>query len=345
MVDEKYMHRCLAIAEKGGGQVSPNPLVGAVLVYNDRVIGEGYHAFFGGPHAEVNCIASVADDDRKYISDATLYVNLEPCSHHGKTPPCVDLILAHQIKKVVIGSEDPNPLVAGRGIQILRDAGVEVVTDVLSSVCKYFNRRFFIFHQQHRPFLILKWAQSVEGNFCPVDKSNFWLSTVATKKIVHEWRREEDAILIGTGTAIADNPSLTVREVPGRNPIRILIDQQLKVPTTATIFDAAAKTLIYNLVESRESQYQQYIQLPTHDFLPALLHSLYEQHIQSVIIEGGLATLQAFIKAGLWDEARVIFTQTSISNGLAAPVILEIPFKKTSIETDMIHFYTNPTTR
>jgi diaminohydroxyphosphoribosylaminopyrimidine deaminase/5-amino-6-(5-phosphoribosylamino)uracil reductase len=346
MVDEKYMHRCLELAEKGLGHVSPNPMVGAVLVHNDRVIGEGYHAFWGGPHAEVNCLASVTDNDRQYIGDSTLYVNLEPCSHHGKTPPCVDLILAHQIKKVVIGNEDPNPLVAGRGIQILRDASVEVVTDVLSSVCQYFNRRFFTFHQQHRPFLLLKWAQSKEGNFCPIDKSKFWLSTAATKKIVHTWRCEEDAILIGTGTALADNPSLTVREVSGRNPIRILIDKDLKVPATAAIFDEAAKTLVYNLVENKESQYQQYIQLPDQDFLPALLQSLYLQHIQSVIIEGGLATLQAFLEAGLWDEARVIFTPTILSNGLKAPVIPAIPFKRISIDdTDMIHYYTNPTTR
>lgn len=345
MVDEKYMHRCLAIAEKGRGQVSPNPLVGSVLVYNDRVIGEGYHAFFGRPHAEVNCVASVAEEDRKHIRESTLYVNLEPCSHHGKTPPCVDLILAHQIKKVVVGSKDPNPLVAGRGIQKLRDANVEVITDILVKDCQHVNRRFFTFHQQQRPYLILKWAQSIEGNFCPVDTSKFWLSTPATKKIVHEWRRDEDAILIGAGTAIADNPSLTVREVEGRNPIRILIDKDLIVPITATIYDNASKTIVYTLQESRSLNNHRYIQLPDNNFLPALLHSLYQLQIQSVIIEGGLFTLQQFIQEDLWDEARIIHTQTSISNGLAAPVIPGIPFKKTSIETDMIHFYTNPITR
>ena len=316
------MSRCLELAVKGIGTVFPNPMVGAVLVHEGRIIGEGYHEQYGKAHAEVNCINSVKEEDRNFIANSTMYVSLEPCAHHGKTPPCADLLIANDIKHVVVGSGDPNPLVAGRGVAKLLQAGIEVTEHVMQEECDFVNRRFMTFHTHHRPYIILKWAQSADGFFAPEDARQLWLTNEYSKKLVHRWRTEEDAILVGTRTALIDDPQLTARLWEGRNPVRILIDLDLKVPAESRIFDEEAMTLVYNTKKEGLELGTAYIKINRNEGIPLQIASdLYYRKIQSVIIEGGAYTINQFIDAGLWDEARIFTSPALLSSGISAPQV------------------------
>ncbi len=342
--DEFFMQRCLDLARLGAGNVAPNPMVGAVLVYNNRIIGEGYHQKFGEAHAEVNCINSVSETDRHLISKSTLYVSLEPCSHHGKTPPCADLIMKERIPKVVIGSRDPFKAVNGKGIEQLISAGIDVKQNILENECKYLNKRFFTFHTLHRPYIILKWAQTADEMIGSGTDERLLISNELTNRLVHRWRSEESAILVGTNTALADDPSLNVRSWIGNDPVRMVIDKDLRLPTTLKIFDGKQKAIIFNTKKQEDQEGLLYVKLPGGDiFLNELLKSCHQASIQSILVEGGAALLQSFIDLDLWDEARVITnTSLTIRSGLASPVLTNaIETKKEFIRTDTITYFAN----
>jgi len=315
------MQRCLDLAIKGQGQVAPNPMVGCVIVHNDQIIGKGYHREFGKAHAEVNAIQSV--ENPELLKQSVLYVNLEPCSHHGKTPPCADLIVEKKIPKVVIGSNDPNPKVAGGGIKKLRAAGVEVITCVLKNESDFLNRRFITFHTQHRPYIILKWAQSQDGFMAPDEPKQLWLTNNESRKLVHQWRSEEAAILVGRRTMEIDKPLLTVRLVEGKNPVRITLGREFILPFDKKVISAGSPLWIFNeKIESYGDNALQYLKLDfKKNVLPQLLDELYKREIQSIIVEGGPTTLQHFINADLWDEARVFTVPILLKSGKRAPVV------------------------
>ena len=340
-IDEQFMDRCLTLAKLGAGTVSPNPMVGAVLVYEGIIIGEGFHGKFGGPHAEVNCINNVSKENQELISKSTLYVSLEPCSHFGKTPPCSHLIIHHKIKKVVIGCTDIFKEVSGKGIAQLSDAGIEVVTGVLERQCMELNRRFFCFHEKKRPYIILKWAQSFNSKIGAISGERILISNDYSNRLVHKWRSEEDAILIGTKTALNDDPNLTTRLWNGKNPVRVVIDIDLKLPSSLKVFNDASPSIIFNNFKNEKQGNIQFIKIEGNDFLFFLLQSLYNLNIQSVIIEGGTKTLQSFIDAGLWDETRVIInTELNILEGVDAPELKDGELETTeAFFTDLIHFY------
>ncbi len=316
------MRRCLQLAEQGMGNVAPNPLVGCVIVNDDKIIGEGFHKSFGKAHAEVNAIGHV--EDKALLKSSTLYVNLEPCAHHGKTPPCADLIIRYEIPRVVIGCEDPFDAVAGKGIARLRENGVEVIQDIMHIESRFINRRFFTFHEKKRPYIILKWAQTNDGFIDKIrtDKVGVnWITGKEEKQLVHLWRSQEQAILVGTNTVMNDDPTLTVREVNGNNPIRIIIDRQLKTHMDAKVYDQSARTIVLNEIRDEiVSDNLQWIKLNDHQpYLPQVLSTLYDQNILSVIIEGGAFTLQQFIDANMWDEARIFTGDITYGEGLKAP--------------------------
>lgn len=319
---ESYMHRCIELAQLGAGNVAPNPMVGSVLVHNDRIIGEGYHRQYGKAHAEVNCIASVLPADRHLIPQSTLYVSLEPCAHFGKTPPCANLILSERIPKVVIGSKDPFEQVNGRGIRILQEGGVEVIQGVLEKKCDQLNNRFFTFHRKQRPYVILKWAQTADNKIDTEGQDRLLISNAYTNRLVHKWRSEEAGILVGTNTALMDNPKLSNRLWSGNQPVRMVIDMDLKLPLHLHLFDQSQPTLVFNSIKNVDGSIR-YIQLSDRDdLIPQLLNALYSLKIQSVIIEGGTKTIQSFIEHETWDEARIITnTVLRISKGLSAPVL------------------------
>ncbi|HEY8784251.1 MAG TPA: bifunctional diaminohydroxyphosphoribosylaminopyrimidine deaminase/5-amino-6-(5-phosphoribosylamino)uracil reductase RibD [Mucilaginibacter sp.] len=323
---EKYMRRCLDLAGLGMGNVSPNPMVGAVIVMDTTIIGEGYHHKYGEAHAEVNAINQVIgnfSDSAELLDQSTLYVSLEPCAHYGKTPPCADLIIKHKIPKVVIGCPDPFEQVNGRGIEKLQDAGIEVITGVLEKECQWLNRRFFTRVQKHRPYIILKWAQTADGFFAPDDNSQCWITGMESRKLVHQWRSEEDAVLVGKNTAAIDNPRLNVRYGPGKSPKRIVIDRKLELNKNLNLFDQSVETLIFNENKTEIEGKNKYIALEDFErYVPQyILYQLYLQDIQSVIIEGGAHTLNTFIEAGLWDEARIITGTKQLKQGIKAPGI------------------------
>ncbi len=334
------MYRCLQLAQLGCGHVAPNPMVGAVLVFNNRIIGEGYHAQYGKAHAEVNCINSVAEIDKVLIEKSTLYVSLEPCVHFGKTPPCTNLILQHKIPKVVIGCSDSFGEVNGKGIQQLKDNGVQVVYGVLENECRELNNRFFTFHTKQRPYITLKWAQSKNGKIAGKSNERIFISNDITNRLVHKWRTQEAAIMVGTNTALNDNPLLTARLWEGKNPVRILLDETLKVPITNSIFNADAKTIVFNAIKTAEEKNIQYHKLNNFN-LSVVLNALYNLNIQSVLVEGGGKLLQSFIDSNLWDEIRVIEnTEVSIEDGLQAPIIKNAYLTKKEISlTDTISYY------
>jgi diaminohydroxyphosphoribosylaminopyrimidine deaminase/5-amino-6-(5-phosphoribosylamino)uracil reductase len=340
----KYMQRCLELARMGRNRVAPNPMVGAVIVYNNKIIGEGYHHEFGKPHAEVNAISAV--EDGSLLSESTMYVNLEPCSHYGKTPPCSDLIVQKKIKKVVIGCLDSNPEVAGKGVAHMRQNGIVVEVGILEKESRKLNRRFFIFHEKHRPYIILKWAQSADG-YMDIDRINekpeiHWISTVQSKRLVHTWRAMEAAILIGNQTAINDNPELTTREVYGANTLRILIDPELKVDLKHKVYNSKAKTLVFNLLKNDIKSNIEYLKLDNSvGFLQGVLNELYLRNILTVIVEGGKKTHQHFIESGLWDEARIINGKVFFKDGLKAPELHRIPDAQYQIGTDRVDTYYN----
>ena len=312
--DEKYMHRCLQLAESGLGKVQPNPMVGAVIVYQHQVIGEGYHHEYGQPHAEVNAIASVQNPS--LLTESTLYVSLEPCSHFGKTPPCADAIIQHGIPKVVIGTTDPHDKVNGHGIQKLLNAGVEVVQHVCEQECRELNKRFFTYHLHHRPYIILKWAQTADG-YMDIDRSNsaeiedYWITNPALKVIVHKWRSEEDAILVGYNTVVNDKPQLTNRLYPGKSPKRYVMCHG----------NPNIDLSYYN---------------PLSMDLSAAMDTLYTERVQSVIVEGGRKTLDRFIAAGLCDEARILTGAQSWGKGTKAPTLSEYPHLVRHIDDNQI---------
>jgi diaminohydroxyphosphoribosylaminopyrimidine deaminase / 5-amino-6-(5-phosphoribosylamino)uracil reductase len=325
--DEQYMQRCLDLASKGLGSVAPNPLVGSVIVHNDRIIGEGYHRVFGGPHAEVNAIASVKETS--LLPESTLYVNLEPCSHFGKTPPCSDLIIRKRIKRVVIGSVDPFDVVTGKGIARLRNNGCDVSVGVLKSHCLAINKRFFTFHEKKRPFIILKWAQTADGfidALRPADSElrPAWITSEKLRILVHKWRSEEPAIMVGTHTALADNPRLNVREWSGKQPLRIVVDRELKLPRKLHLFDNRLETLVLNDRLDKKEHRTTYLKMAFENELVSLshlMHYLFEKGIQSVLVEGGQKLIQSFVKQGLWDEARVFSGPQFFGEGIKAPAI------------------------
>jgi diaminohydroxyphosphoribosylaminopyrimidine deaminase / 5-amino-6-(5-phosphoribosylamino)uracil reductase len=317
--EELFMQRALELALLGVGQVSPNPRVGCVIVHDGKVIGEGWHQKFGEAHAEVNAINSV--QEKSLLKESTVYVNLEPCSHFGKTPPCADLLIQYHVKKVVIANVDTNPLVGGEGIKKLREADIEVVTGVLEKEGRELNKRFFTFVEKQRPYIILKWAQTTDGFVAQSNYESKWISNEYSRQLVHRWRSEEDAVLVGTRTAAHDNPTLTVRDWTGRNPIRVVIDRFLRLSERLNLFDRTQKTICYNLLKHEEHPNLLLMRLDERDFLNHLVADLYKQRIQSVILEGGAQTLQLFIEAGLWDEARIVTSIRSFGEGIPAPTI------------------------
>lgn len=322
------MQRCLELAQNGLGFVSPNPLVGCVIVHHENIIGEGWHKTFGQAHAEVNAINAVTD--KELLREATLYVNLEPCSHQGKTPPCADLIIQHQLKKVVVGMIDPFEKVAGSGIQKLRDAGIEVECGVMEKECRELNRRFIKYVTQRKPYVVLKWAQTVNGFIAP-DRNKLsaeafeeqrHITGRVVQKWVHKMRTEEDAIMVGTNTALFDNPALNAREWEGRNPLRMTIDRSLRLPAGLKMFDGSQPTLVFTEQETESKPNLQFIKVDFNQhLLEQVLSKLYERHIQSLIVEGGTLLLSAFIKLGLWDEAIVLTAPKLIDDGVPAPHI------------------------
>lgn len=313
------MSRCLQLAKLGAGNVAPNPMVGAVLVYNNTIIGEGYHKRYGEAHAEVNCIDSVSDENKRLIEKSDMYVSLEPCAHFGKTPPCSNLIIQQNIKRVIIGCSDIYEEVAGKGIEKLRNAGVQVVTNVLENESRDLNKRFFTFHNLKRPYIILKWAQTANAKIGS-EGARVLISNKYSNRLVHKWRSEEAAILVGKNTILQDDPELTTRLWKGKNPTRIVIDPNLEIPASSKVFNREAKTFIYNVLKNASEENHQYIQLQKKKFLQKMLLSLYEKNVQSVLVEGGAKTLQSFIDQDVWDEVRVITNCTMIiEEGIDAP--------------------------
>lgn len=350
---ELYMTRCLQLAALAAGNVAPNPMVGAVLVYNDRIIGEGYHKQYGQPHAEVNCIGSVNKEDEHLISGATMYVSLEPCAHHGKTPPCADLIIHHKIPTVVVGCRDPFTKVDGKGIEKLKAAGINVTVGVLEKECKVLNSRFFIFHKAHRPFIILKWAQTNNGIIGNATNNRLYISNAHTNKLVHKWRSEESAILVGTNTAHIDDPALTTRQWIGNNPIRLVIDMNLSLPRHLQLFNNRITTIVFNTLQNTIESLNNlkdpinkiwYYKISTEtSVVHQIINALYYLNIQSVIVEGGATLLQSFIDEGMWDEARIITNEAlQAGEGIKAPILSAGKIiNDDKLLTDRIVYYSN----
>lgn len=365
------MQRCLELAKKGAGFVAPNPMVGAVLVFENKIIGEGWHRQYGAAHAEVNCINDStmhlnAESGRKYniIEKSTLYVSLEPCAHFGKTPPCADLIIKHKIPRVVIGCRDPFQEVNGKGIEKLKAAGVEVIFGIFENESKKLNKRFFIFHEKKRPYVILKWAQTGDGKMASLNlpagrqvpnergtlnsvNQRLFITNEYSNRLVHRWRSEEAAILVGTNTALLDNPELTTRLWEGNSPIRLVLDMNLRLPLHLILFDKNVKTIVFNAVKQEENEGLIYYKIEKEkNVVSEILNALYQLNIQSVIVEGGAKLLQTFIDEGLWDEARVISNEELIiRNGLSAPTLIAaIKVNEEKIVSDRIEYYTRTNT-
>ena len=329
---EKYIRRCIELASNGLCNAAPNPMVGAVIVHNGKIIGEGYHARYGEGHAEVNAIRSVKDES--LLKESTIYVSLEPCSHYGKTPPCADLIISKGIPRVVVGCIDPFSQVSGRGIQKLRDAGIDVTVGVLEDECKNLIRRFVTFNTRKRPYITLKWAESADG-FIDINRENgspVVMSTPITSMYVHKQRAEHKAILVGRKTALLDNPSLTTRNWYGANPLRLVIDRTLSLPSNLRLFDHTTPTLVFTEKEKAVEENLEYITLDfSKDILPQILTVLYERKIQSLLVEGGTTLLQSFIDTELWDETFVEHSAKVLGEGVKSPVI----HKGSVMETEM----------
>lgn len=334
------MQRCIDLARLGSGHVAPNPMVGAVIVYNDTILGEGFHQQYGEAHAEVNAIRSVKD--ASLLKKATIYVSLEPCSHHGKTPPCSDLLVESGFKRVVIGCKDTHSKVSGKGIEKLKKAEIEVEVGILEKECRDLNKRFFTFHERQRPYVILKWAQSQDGFLDKLRLENEvgvnWISSPETKALVHKWRSEEQSILVGRKTVQNDNPTLTVREFSGTNPTRIIIDSQLQLSRDLNIFSDDAPTIVFNREKNHLEGNVEWIKI-TETNTELILEELYQRNILSVFVEGGSRTLQYFIFGNVWDEARVIVGNTLFGEGTKAPTINKVPSRSYTFSTDTIYHY------
>ena len=331
-IHENYIRKCIEIAKNGIGPAAPNPSVGCVIVHNDNIIGQGYTSAYGGNHAEVNAIASVKD--KSVLNKSTLYVTLEPCSHHGKTPPCTNLIIEHKIPHLVIGCVDDNPEVAGKGIEKLRSAGCKVTIGIQEAHCKTHHRRFFTYHNQKRPYIILKWAQTVDGFIAPKTKSKkrpVWITNPYSRQLVHKWRTEEQAILVGTNTVLEDNPTLTSRNWFGKQPLRLVIDRGEKLPKNLNIFNDHADTLV---ISAKTVNFD----LP---IAKQICDVLYGKKISSIIVEGGLKTLQTFIDEDLWDEARIFTGTTQFKDGVRAPQLLGKLVSEETVDDDILKIFQN----
>ncbi len=343
--DEIYMRRCLELAKLGIGTTAPNPMVGSVIVYEGKIIGEGYHKKCGEAHAEVNAINSVKNPE--LLEKATLYVNLEPCAHHGKTPPCSDLIVRKKIPRVVIGCVDSFAKVAGKGIEKLKKGGCDVTLGVLEKESRWLNRRFFTFHEKKRPYIILKWAETKDGFIDKKRKSEEtveqnWITNQLSKKLVHKWRTEEAAFMVGRKTVKKDNPQLTVRDWVGRNPARIVLDQKLKLSKDLKIFDNQSNTLIFNAKKEEQKDNLHYLKIDYEkDVLAQLMQRLYELEIQSVVVEGGEQLLSGFIKKNLWDEARIFVGNKYFKAGVRAPDFNFVPEEEIWLEDTLLKIYYN----
>ena len=339
------MRRCLELAQLGAGHVAPNPMVGAVLVHNNNIIGEGYHEKYGAAHAEVNCLNNVKATDQHLISTATLYVSLEPCAHFGKTPPCTNLIIQKKIPKLVIACRDPFKEVNGKGIAQLKDAGVEVTEGVLENEALALNKRFILFHQQKRPYIILKWAETANGKMALLCDERLMISNEFTNRIVHQWRSEVSAILVGTNTAKKDNPILDNRLWKNAPPIRMVIDRNLKLASNLHLMDGSIPTIVWNELKNEVQQQLGFIQLkPGKDLMPQILEASYHAGIQSILVEGGAKLLQSLIDNGNWNEARIIKNESlHLDTRLAsldAPVLTREKWMYSKkIFTDQIHYY------
>lgn len=341
-----YMKRCLLLASRANGKVAPNPMVGCVILHQGRIIGEGYHARYGENHAEVQAIQSVKD--KSLLKEATLYVNLEPCSHHGKTPPCSELIIQHHIPQIVIGTKDINPKVTGKGIEALKKNGCHVTVGVSEKECLHLNRRFFTYFQKQRPYIILKWAQTLDGymDISPTlrtTNNNYWISNESLKYKVHRWRSEECAIFVGANTIRNDNPQLNIRYGTGIHPTRITF---FKTPLPQyqdyTFFDNNQKTIIFNTFNRNEDNKTQYININDEkNYIEEILTILYQNKCQSIIIEGGKHTLEKFISKNLWDEARVLIGSKHFGQGIQAPTLSTPPYKSENIENNKVVYYKN----
>jgi len=342
------MLRCIQLAKNGLGTTYPNPLVGSVIVHNNIIIGEGWHYSAGLPHAEVNAINSV--QDKSLLKNSTIYVNLEPCSHYGKTPPCADLIIASGIKKVVIGSLDPNPKVAGRGVQKLMDVGCDVRIGILEQACNELNKRFFTFHRKRRPFIVLKWGQTANGFMAPskqnrnLEKKPVWITNEYSRQLVHKLRAQEQSILVGTTTVMHDNPSLTTRDWYGSSPTRVIIDRELLLPLDVSVFDKTVKTIV---ITEKIAENKHNLVFEIADFSEKIAQQicdiLFRHSIQSVIIEGGSKTLQSFIDSNLWDEAHIYTGSATFEEGLKAPVIPSSNYSEEKLKHDLLQSFINKT--
>ena len=344
-IDKKYMQRCIELARSGAGSVSPNPMVGCVIVRGNEIVGEGFHRKYGEAHAEVNAVNSVANPE--LLKESTLYVSLEPCAHHGRTPPCTGLIIEKQIPRVVIGAADSSPEVAGRGIKKLKEAGIEVVSGVLGQECRELNKRFSTFHEKKRPYIILKWAQTSDG-FIDIarESSDYgepnWITGDLALRLVHKIRAEEDAIIVGTNTALKDNPSLSVRNWAGESSLRIVIDKELKLPETLKFFDGTQKTLILNALRTEKEDLTEWFKLDfSKDILPQILSELFSRKILSLIVEGGRQLLESFIRDGLWDEAHVFSGNKFFFSGIEAPKIQGVQTACELLDYDRLFIFRN----
>lgn len=344
---EQYIQRCFDLAKAGLGKVAPNPMVGSVIVHDNTIIGEGYHHKFGEPHAEVNAINSV--NNKMLLSDSILYINLEPCSHFGKTPPCADFIIEHKIPMVVIANTDPNPKVRGKGIEKLKAAGIEVISGVLKNKGEELNKRFFTYHLKSRPYIFLKWAQT-EDLFIDVirdlthPQQPNWITSEEARMLVHKWRSEEQSVMVGTNTAFMDNPQLNVRNWAGESPLRIVIDRRLRLPNNLKLFDGSVPTLIFTEqeIEEEDNLNIQYITISFDEYLPEhILGQLYHRQITSLIIEGGTKLIQSFIEANLWDEARVFTGKKYFLEGIPAPKLFSNPTSTESWNEFTLNVYQN----
>lgn len=341
---EIYIARCIQLAKNGLGTTYPNPMVGSVIVHDGKIIGEGWHRKAGEPHAEVNAVNSVKD--KSLLSNATIYVSLEPCSHFGKTPPCCDLIIAHKIPNVVIGTMDPNSKVAGNGIKRLIENGVNVTVGILEKECNELNKRFFTFHNKKRPYIILKWAESLDGFIAPLTKEKqapVWITNEFSRQLVHKWRSEEQAILAGTKTVLDDNPKLDVRDWWGENPIRIVLDRTGKITDDYAVNDKKTKTIFITELENLTSSENRIYESSIFDIQLSekIVAISYKHGIQSILIEGGSQTLQTFIDATIWDEARVFVGDTLLNKGIKAPVLNSVASIVEKIKKDQLKIFTN----
>ncbi|AOW21949.1 bifunctional diaminohydroxyphosphoribosylaminopyrimidine deaminase/5-amino-6-(5-phosphoribosylamino)uracil reductase RibD [Urechidicola croceus] len=325
---EKYISRCIQLSKSGLGTTRPNPMVGCVVVHDDTIIGEGFTSPYGGNHAEVNAIESV--ENKELLVNSIIYVSLEPCSHFGKTPPCAHLIVKSKIPKVVIGVIDDNELVGGKGVQYLKDNGCEVVVGVLEDECKEVNKRFFTYHNKKRPYIILKWAESKDGFIDEIrkedaEKKPTWISNGYSQQLVHKWRSEEHAILVGTNTVITDNPKLNVRKWVGQDPVRVVLDNSMRIPHDFHVFDGSIKTIVFTSSKSHFEDEKENVVLKYIDYTKSVPNQickvLYENNIQSMIVEGGAQTLLGFLNEDLWDEARIFVGDKVFGEGLSAPNI------------------------